>query len=220
MIHGAGGGGWEYNKWRPVFEQAGYQVIAKDLLPEGDLSTTTLSDYVAQARAWLPSGDHEVVIIGASMGGTIALKLAEEVSPSALILINPATPRGIGKPKEFKAVEGVQKWANGPIEDSRVAMPDSDEETIQFAHKHWRDESGLVLNELRKGVEITRPKCRSLIIISGKDTDVPPENSRALAEYLGAHTLILKAASHVGPILGKSSEAVARKSIAWLKKIH
>ena len=32
-IHGAGGGGWEYAKWDPIFRAAGYRVIANDLVP-------------------------------------------------------------------------------------------------------------------------------------------------------------------------------------------
>jgi pimeloyl-ACP methyl ester carboxylesterase len=33
MIHGAGGGGWEWDAWRPVFEHGGWDVIAADLMP-------------------------------------------------------------------------------------------------------------------------------------------------------------------------------------------
>ena len=53
MVHGAGGGGCEYDLWRPIFEKAGYKVIAKDLVPAlGGLAKTTFADYVDQVRSW------------------------------------------------------------------------------------------------------------------------------------------------------------------------
>ncbi|HWA83232.1 MAG TPA: alpha/beta fold hydrolase, partial [Fimbriimonadaceae bacterium] len=70
MVHGAGGGGWEYRFWQPVFEKAGYRVVARDLVPaKGGLEKTTFDDYVDQiCRA---GGEHPAVLIGASMGGVL-----------------------------------------------------------------------------------------------------------------------------------------------------
>lgn len=47
MIHGAGGGGWEYALWQPIFRAAGYRVIANDLQPvPAGLAVTTFADYL------------------------------------------------------------------------------------------------------------------------------------------------------------------------------
>src|SRR5579862_8363577 len=73
MIHGAGGGGWEYKFWKPVFEKAGYRVVTPDLMPaQGGLAKTTFQDYVDQIVA--AGGEHPSVLIGASMGGVLVLK--------------------------------------------------------------------------------------------------------------------------------------------------
>src|SRR5262245_19744566 len=85
MIHGAGGGGWEYRFWRPVFEKAGYRVIAPDLMPaKGGLAKTIFQDYVDQVVK--AGGNHPAVLVGASMGGVLVLKAAEKLEPGVLIL--------------------------------------------------------------------------------------------------------------------------------------
>ena len=45
LVHGAGGGGWEWNVWRGVWEAAGFRVAAPDLVPvRGDVAATRLQD--------------------------------------------------------------------------------------------------------------------------------------------------------------------------------
>src|ERR1044072_9773573 len=51
MVHGAGGGGWEYKFWKPVFEAAGYRVVAPDLIPlKGGHVKTTVDDYLKKSQ--------------------------------------------------------------------------------------------------------------------------------------------------------------------------
>ncbi|MGV3613856.1 MAG: alpha/beta hydrolase [Fimbriimonas sp.] len=213
MIHGAGGGGWEYVKWKPVFVKAGYEVVTRDLVPvKDDYAATKLADYVAQVESWCPK-DRPVVLIGASMGGMLALKAATRVRPQAVILVNSVTPEGSGG----KAHPAVVRWANGPLKDTRDSMPDSDEKTILWAWKRWRDESGAVMTELSKGVPINPPRCPSLVVIGNEDTDIPPARSRALAATLDADILEYNAMSHVGPLLGTRAPEVAHTVLTWIK---
>src|ERR1017187_3801598 len=75
FIHGAGGGGWEWKAWVPVFEKAGWTCIAKDLMAtRTGIEATRFSDYLAQVEAQaLANGKGKLVLIGASMGGILAL---------------------------------------------------------------------------------------------------------------------------------------------------
>jgi alpha-beta hydrolase superfamily lysophospholipase len=144
MIHGAGGGGWEYDLWKPVFERSGYGVIARDLQPaHGSLAKTRFQDYVDQVVSWSPKSG-SVVLIGASMGGPIALKAAEKIHPVAIVLVNGVPPKGVSSLPPAPAFPQIVKWANGPLKDTEVSMPDSDRETIIWAWKKWRNESGAV----------------------------------------------------------------------------
>ena len=116
MIYGAGGGGWEYDRWRPVWARAGWQVITPDLQPaRGRLDQTTFEDYTTQVRNWIPRKRRRLVIVGGSMGGLLALRVAQDVKPDALILVNSAPPAGVGEARTEKHYPPIVKWANGPI---------------------------------------------------------------------------------------------------------
>jgi len=211
MIHGAGGGGWEYDIWRPVFEKAGWDVVAKDLTPvKGGLKATHLEDYLRQAESWCPK-DRPFILIGASMGGPIALKVAERAHPSAVVLVNAVPSSGTGA----KNYPEVIKWANGPLKDTVDSMPDSDEATIQKAWPLWRDESGAVLRTISSGVHARKPGCPVLVVIGTKDTDVAPASGRAVAKSYGADLMEFAGMSHVGPLLSRRAAEVAKSVVTW-----
>lgn len=215
LIHGAGGGGWEYARWAPIFTTAGYQVIAHDLQPAaGGLAATTFADYVAQVQAWLP---HEgpLTLVGASMGGIIALQVAAAIKPAALVLINSVPPAGVGTPRVGKVRPAIVRWANGPLAETRAALFDSDEATIQWAWPRWRDESGAVLNQIAAGIAISPPTCPTLVVLSEQDTDIPYQTGLALAAWTKADVLLYHGMSHVGPLLSRRAEEVARTVLAW-----
>ncbi len=214
MVHGAGGGGWEYRFWAPIFQQAGWNVVARDLLPvRGGLARTTVDDYLRQIVAWTPRRHGRLVLVGASMGGPLALAAARRLHPDAVVLVNPVPPFGMKR----KASPAIVRWAHGPYQDTVDSMPDSDEAARRDAWPRWRDESGAVLNRLAQGLRPPRPRCPILLIVSGRDTDVPSVLSRTTARRLRADVLTLPKASHVGPLLGRDAASVAASVLKWLR---
>lgn len=217
MIHGAGGGGWEYDRWKPIFERAGWTVIAPDLLPaKGGLAKTSFADYAAQVTHWIPKAHRRLVLVGASMGGVFAMKAAETAKPDALILVNSVAPAGVGKTRSAPAYPSVIRWAHGPVQDTRNALPDGDEETVQWVNPKWRDESGAVLNAVRKGVAVKPPKVSTLSILGANDHDVPSETGLALAKWAGADVQIYARTSHIGPLYGRRATEIAEAACRWL----
>lgn len=217
MIHGAGGGGWEYDKWRPVFRKAGWQVVAPDLVPDGSLESTKYSDYEDQVQGWSKGAKRPIVAIGASLGGILALSTANRVRPDAIVLVNPAPPKGYREPKGEPA-PSIVRWANGPLKDTEDAMPDSDRKTILWAHPKWRDESGAVLNAVREGIVAPTYYGPVLMVIGRDDTDIPAEISRKLAIDLKADVSEYAGMSHVGPLLSTRAEEVAKGVTEWLAR--
>ena len=216
MIHGAGGGGWEYRFWRPVWERAGWRVVARDLVPaKGGLEATAFADYTAQVSAWANGVRRPLVVVGASLGGALALATAKELKPDALILVNAA---GTEPAIEREPIPAVVRWANGPRKDTEDAMPDSDAATIDFAWPRWRDESGAVMRAVRQGVTFDAPYPRSLVVISERDTDVEPARSERLAARLGADMFRYAGMSHVGPLLSRRGTEVASAVLAWTRR--
>ncbi|MBS1706525.1 MAG: alpha/beta fold hydrolase [Armatimonadetes bacterium] len=225
MIHGAGGGGWEYRLWQPVFEKAGYRVVAKNLYPgpEG-IANTQLDDYTFQIIRWVNGGRADVVV-GASMGGILALLSADALGAKAIILVNSVPPAEIGKEwRDSKSQiqwPDVIEWSKGTLKETRDSMPESSEDMIQYAFKHWRDESGAVMSQLARGVQVPKPKTPVLVMIGGKDTDIPRKVSEELAWAYRADIRRYSDLSHVGPLLGTNAPKVAQDAVSWLasKKI-
>lgn len=217
MIHGAGGGGWEYHYWQQPFKDAGFEVIAPDLLPtENDYAKTTFPDYLSQIQTHAKN-KKPLILIGASMGGILALKSSESLKPDLIILINSVPPKGVGPARESKEHPPIIEWENGPIEDTRASLPDGDEATIAWAHPQWRNESGAVLNAIRLGIEVKKPTCPVLVVIGEDDTDITAETSRAIAKWASADTFAYAKTSHIGPLMGHRRTEIASTVAAWCK---
>ena len=216
FIHGAGGGGWEWNRWRYAFDAAGWRTHAPDLVPApGGLARTTLDDYIAAVRAQAAALARPV-LVGASLGGLIAAAIARDVEAAALVLVNPVPPAGLDGPLETR---DIVPWGRArSLAGTARAMPDADDASRLYAFRRWRDESGAVLRAARAGVTVAPPSCPLLVVASGCDDDVPAAASRALAQAWQGELLELPDASHTGPLLGRSANAVAAHTLNWLAK--
>jgi pimeloyl-ACP methyl ester carboxylesterase len=217
-VHGAGAGGWEWGMWARVLNVRGLGVIAPDLMPAArGIAATRFDDYREQVFAWCRATPAPPILVGASLGGLLALSVAAEIEPEALVLVNPMPPLGV-------AGAGVRTWPpivawsrSRSLAGTRGSMPDADDSARMHAYRRWRDESGAVLNEAQAGVPVETPSCPILVVASADDRDVPCETSRALAGLLGADFVKIAHASHVGPLLGRSAPIVAARVCDWLR---
>lgn len=220
LVHGAGGGAWEWNLWRDALEAHAIAVHVLELQPSpAGLAATTLQDYRAQVGDALQALPHPRVLIGASLGGLLAAMCADH--SDALVLVNPLPPAPWHRqlpPRDWSA-DPVPWRRNARLASTRNALCDADEASVTFAFRHWRDESGSVLREARAGVEIGKPACPALLIASARDEDVPPRIISAMATEWRADLLETLASSHVGPLLGRAAPAIARQAVAWLNRL-
>ena len=215
LLHGAGGGGWEWNAWRGVLEASGIEAVAPDLQPAAGLAATAFDDYRQQVGARLASLPRPRVVIGASLGGLLAMACADEAD--ALVLVNPLPPRRWSASLPPRDWPRIVPWRrDARLASTRRALPDSDDATALFAFRHWRDESGAVLRAAYAGIDVPRPACPVLCIVSSEDEDVPPLLTRALANAWNADLLEAPSASHVGPLLGRGAPALAAQVVSWL----
>ncbi|HJW46328.1 MAG TPA: alpha/beta fold hydrolase [Lysobacter sp.] len=216
LLHGAGGGGWEWNIWRGVLAAGGIEPVALDLQPAAaGLAATTLEDYLQQARAALAAVPHPRAVIGASLGGLLAMAAAD--AADALVLINPLPPSPWCAQLPARDWPDLVPWQrDARLASTRRAMPDADDATALFAFRHWRDESGAVLRAAQQGITVPRPACPVLCVLSTQDEDVPPTLTRELASDWKAAVLQAASLCHVGPLLGRGATAVAEQVVAWL----
>ena len=218
LVHGAGGGGWDWNVWRGVFEAARLRVEAPDLEPvHGGLAATRLEDYQVQVCAALAGLPRPRALVGASLGGLLALGAAADAD--AVVLVNPLPPAPWHAGLPARDWPHVVPWRrDARLAGTRRALPGTDEATALFAFRHWRDESGAVLRAAQGGVARARPACPTLCVVSRHDEDVPPETARAMADAWGAETLQTLSDSHVGPLLGREAAGIAAQAVEWLNR--
>jgi pimeloyl-ACP methyl ester carboxylesterase len=215
-IHGAGGGGWEWAVWQRVWQAQGQTLHTPDLMPaDGGVAQTCLADYVAQMRA-AAAALPRPVLIGASLGGLIALSIAAEVEASALVLIDPLPPRGIEpRPVLRPFSDDIVAWGSRRrLASTQRALPDADDAARLYAYRRWRDESAAVVREATAGLTVAAPRCPVLVIACDGDEVVPTVASLALSESLGAEFWRCDS-SHVGPLLGRDSAVIAARVQAW-----
>ncbi|HRN61897.1 MAG TPA: alpha/beta fold hydrolase [Luteimonas sp.] len=216
LVHGGGGGGWEWNVWKGVFEAARLRVAAPDLqaVPQG-LAATGFDDYAAQVHVALEALPRPRALVGASLGGLLAMRCA--AGADALVLVNPMPPSPWHAQLPRREWPEIVPWQrDARLTGTQRALPDADEATALFAFRHWRDESGRAMREAQAGIAVLRPACRVLCIASMVDDDVPPALTAALATSWDASLLRATAVSHVGPLLGRGAADCAAQALAWL----
>lgn len=220
MIHGAGGGGWEWTVWSHRFTADGWRVVAPDLMPaDAGLAATRLSDYQTQVQQWCATYQPGL-LVGASLGGLLALSAATLRPGQPLVLVNPLPPAGLVAPSgAVRQREGaVIRWQrDASLLSTADALPDATPDTWHLAWRRWRDESAAVLAEATAFAADAPPPVRCLVLASDQDRDLPMASSRALAHWLGADLVEIPAASHVGPLLGRSAAATAERVLAWAR---
>lgn len=217
-VHGAGGGGWEWGIWARVLGARGFDVLAPDLVAaDAGLAATHFTDYQAQVIDWCRAGSAKPILIGASLGGLLALAAAGDADPAALLLVNPMPPAGVEVQWPDAPRPAVIPWGRSrSLAGTRRAMPDADDAARMWAFRRWRDESGAVLDEAQAGIAIAPPRCPVRVLASERDDDIPVAASRTLATRLGADFEMIAQASHVGPLLGRDAACIAERSADWL----
>ncbi len=226
FIHGAGGGGWEWDYWKTYFESCGYVCFAPTLKGnKKNLADVSIFDYVRELQK-VKNSKQKPILIGASMGGFLAQKLAEIESVSGIVLVNSVPPKnvaaGLWPTKKYANSTDVIRWSTeSTLQDTIDCMPEATQKTIHWAHPKWRDESGKVIKELRSGLPIDKKKISGkVLVVAGKnDIDITPQVSYQIAQYYTADYYAFEGVSHVGALLGKRWQDIAGVVKTWIESI-
>ena len=242
FLHGAGAWGGQWAIWQRVFEAEGWRTSAPDRQPPAaGLAAARFEDHVAQSveafdgLARHPENDagigdavgvatHAPVLIGASLGGLLALAVAARrafgppgAAPRALVLVNPVPPAPWAAELPPVAIEGdVVPWhSQGRYASTMRSLPNASFTDRQYAFRRWRDESAALLREVYAGVHLPAPSMPVLVIASDSDMDIPPDRSTAFAQGIGA-SLVRVPGGHVDPVMGASAADSARSALQWI----
>lgn len=198
LIHGMFGGAWQFAEWQSHLEARGRSSVAIDLRGHGASSDArrigrvSLDDYVNDALGVARTLGTPAVV-GHSMGGLIAQKLAEKGAVSAAVLLCSAPPRWIpalGK----ELIVRMPKYLPALLFSRPLVPLRTDADALFLEHipageradifARIQAESGRAARELALGtlsVNAGRVSCPMLSIGAAEDRFLPPRIARALA---------------------------------------
>ena len=213
FVHGFLGGAWYFAKYQRFFSALGYPTYAVNLRGHHDsravrdIGSVRIRDYVEDALEtanWLTSlklathdSDHRPIVIGHSMGGLIAQKLAEADAVRAAVLLGPAPPRGIpliGGTLLLRQIRYLPRLLlSRPIagtlaDDQALTLNRIPSDEHASLHARFVPDSGRAGRDILLGVRVdeSRVKCPMLVISATDDNFVPARVARRVAGKYGA----------------------------------
>jgi pimeloyl-ACP methyl ester carboxylesterase len=237
LLHGYGGAAWNFAELVPLLE--GRRLVVPDLPGHGGsepLPAATISG-LADAVAGLLDGPTPV--LGHSLGGVVALRLAERHPElvSALVL---AAPAGISSAtrtaQAFVALVGVVQPARllgrgiGLIARSprarrlvfgRLEAANAEALSERAVHGFLRGArghtdaigAGLALTRDDPRAFLDRVGCRVLVLFGARDRQVPPDDGFEYARLLGAELRLIADCGHL--LIGERPDVCARAVLGF-----
>lgn len=198
LIHGYGGGAWYFDRYQRFLAARGYPTYAVNLRghcgskPVGDLGAVSIYQYAEDAEV-VARHLGRPIVIGHSMGGLLAQKLAESDAARAAVLMCAAAPRGISlfswrlALRQLKHLPALvrSRALVGTRSDYDVLtfnrVPDSERDAL---FPRFVADSGRVGRELSLSVmpvDERKVRCPVLVIACSDDRFVVPRVARRLA---------------------------------------
>jgi len=245
MIHGMWGSGWYWENFKGFFESKGYRCVIPTLrfhdmdpkgIPDPRLGTTSLLDYAEDLEKLIRELQVRPILMGHSMGGLLAQILGSRGLAKALVLLTPASPRGIIalKPSVIKSFwSGLTTWGFW-----RKPFRQTFDEAVysmlnQMPSESWKSiydkfvyESGRAAFEIgfwifdSKGaakVDESRVTCTVLVIAGEKDRIVPVSVTRKIVEKYKRVATYKEFSDHAHWVIGEPGwQQIAEYVEEWL----
>lgn len=223
FVHGELGGSWVWERYLHHFAGRGWEGHALNLRNHfwsqtADPATLSFDTYTEDVVATLERFGSGVVVIGHGMGGLLALKAAERMPISGLVLLSSELPRELRTParahelREIPEVYGkaLIGWETLP---ERLLRDDRDltlADVLRIGHLLGQKphEAGAARRQMLAGVPIDKRGLADvprLVVGAGLDRTVTLDDSERLADWLEAGYEPFAAHSHYGLVVGESS---------------
>jgi pimeloyl-ACP methyl ester carboxylesterase len=238
FVHGELAGSWVWERYLGYFAGRGWEGHAVNLRNHywsqtADPTDLSFDSYLEDVVAALDRLGPTTVAIGHGMGGLLALKAAERVAMSGLVLIGAALPRDLrppARPYELRQVpevfgRGVIGWETLPeklLRDERD-LTLADVLRIQHLLGQKSHESGIARRQVLAGIPVDRRAVSDvprMVIGGGLDRSVTLDDAERLADWLGAEYEPFAAHSHFGLIHGEHSFQQVAESVRTFLEVH
>lgn len=232
FVHGYFGDATFWSEWLSFFADRGFPAYAlnlrgrRDSRPGTVIGDVSIDDFVADAAAVARSIGMPAVV-GHSMGGLIAQRLAEEGRVNAAVLVTPAPPRGITvlSPrlvmKQIKYLPAILR--SKPVQPAREDLrelvlncmpPDLQDPVLDT----MVPDSGRAARDMSiTGVPVDRRRvrCPLLVVASQHDRFIPPKIVARIAARYGAPLRMMEGHGHM-VILEPRWQTLADLIARWL----
>jgi len=238
FVHGELAGSWLWERYLGYFASRGWEGHALNLqnhfwsrtVDPTELSFETYTEDVVAALSRLGP---TTVVIGHGMGGLLALKAAERMPISGLVLLSAELPRELrppARPHELREVPEVYGralvgWETLPerlLRDERD-LTLADVLRIQHLLGQKPHESGAARRQMLSGIAVDKRgliETPRLVIGAGLDRTVAMNDSERLAEWLDAGYEPFAAHSHYGLLLGENSFQQVAEAIRGFLEVN
>jgi pimeloyl-ACP methyl ester carboxylesterase len=231
FVHGELAGSWLWERFLGFFAGRGWEGHALNLQNHhwsrtADPAELSFETYTEDVVAALERLGPSTVLVGHGMGGLLALKAAERMPISGLVLLSPEPPRDLRPParsfelREVPDVYGksVIGWATLPEKLQRDHRDLTIDDVMRIQHLLGQKphESGAARRQMLQGVSVERRAVADvprLVIGGGLDRIVPEEASERVASWLGAEYEPFGAHSHFGLVIGEQSHQQVAEAI-------
>lgn len=234
FVHGYFATATVFTAWLPFFAARGVPAFAVNLRGRAgsrmsfDLGRASINDFVDDASK-VARHLGSPVVVGHSMGGLIAQRLAERGEVHAVVLISPAPPRGISVMSPRLAIKQL-KYLPAIFRSRKVVPAREDLREIVF-NRVPASMQDAILDELvpdsgRAGKEMSisgvpvdrdRIRCPVLVIGARDDHFIPVSIAERVAKRYGAPIRILEGRGHMS-IIEPAWEALAESVDEWIEQ--
>jgi len=234
FIHGILGGPWYFEGYQRYFAARGYPSYAVSLRgrpgsrPVRDLGRVSLDEFVTDALDVVRVLGRPI-IVGHSMGGLIAQRLAEEDMSDIVVLLSSAPPGGITLATPRLVAKQIMNL--GPLLRSRpLSATDGDADELIFnripvdqragLRAALVPDSGRAAREISLGtvrIDEGRVRCAMLVAAGLEDRFVAPRVARQLATKYGAPCWQYPRHAHFLP-MEPGWEQIAEDVEAWIRR--
>lgn len=236
MVHGMMGGAWQFAGLQRALAGAGHRTLALNYRghhgsrPVPALARVGVRDYARDALAGCEHLGGRPVVVGQSMGGLVALLLAEAGAVAAAVLVCSLPPRGVlwrTRHPAYTLRPLVDAVRGRPLRPRRADLGDLvlnglDGDARELAFRRQVPESSRAFLQIAAGgiaVDRRLVTCPVLSVSAGRDALVTPGVGRRLAARYRADHLHLHHAAHYALVCEPAAPALHRAIAGWIDSL-
>lgn len=235
FVHGMWLGSWYWESYLQAAAEAGWEAWALNLRGHGrsrpvpNLGEVGIADYVQDVLDCLRVLG-EVILVGHSMGGLIAQKVAEVGGLRAAVFLTSAAPRGI-LVLRWGVLWRMARYLRPIFRDAPFLATRADADALVLnrlpageqasVYARMVPESGRAARELAFGlvpVDARQVRCPTLVVGARWDRITPAGVQRRIAAKYGADFLEMQDHAHM-LMLERGWERSLKEILGWMDKV-